>query len=93
MVARPAKSGFTAPPRLVPPRRLTTFELETLVRWFCNYMPQELRRQLMGDLPGLYMLLYPSVSNDVMTSHVTRRLDEIRRQVDVLPGDHTALGS
>src|SRR5690348_15072321 len=82
-------SGFTAPPRPVPPRQLTSFEMEMLLECFCHYLSGPMRRQLMRDLPALYMLLFPTVSDDTITRSVAARLTEVRGQVSPLP--HTDL--
>jgi hypothetical protein len=56
-------------------RKLTTGELEDVVRWFTYRMPAEQRRELMGDLPRHYKMLYPSVSNETIAAAVTVRLE------------------
>jgi hypothetical protein len=56
-------------------RKLTTPELEDLVRWFTYRMKAEQRRELMGDLPRHYKMLYPSVSNETIADAVAVRLE------------------
>ncbi len=66
-------------------RRLYHNELEDLVRWFTHHMSAETRRQLMGQLPVHYALLFPGVSHEAITSRVQQELSKAAAQQDPLP--------
>lgn len=66
-------------------RQMTAHELGDLVRWFTHHMSQETRRQLMGDLPRHYAMLYPHVSPQVLASKVAERITEVSGQSSLLP--------
>jgi hypothetical protein len=71
-------------------RKLTTRELEDLVRWFTYHMSQDTRRQLMGDMPVHYKLLYPTVPDDVLREKVIGRIRQVEGQRDGLPASSAA---
>ena len=66
-------------------RRLNQHELEDLVRWFAYHMSQETRRQLMGDMPVHYALLYPGADPMILAHMVERRIAQVADQVDPVP--------
>ena len=66
-------------------RKLTPFEMETLLRWFIYWMPSVTRRQLAGDYPAIYKVLYPSIEDATLHMHVTNRLRAVEAQKNILP--------
>jgi hypothetical protein len=66
-------------------------ELQVLVEWFTYHMSQETRKQLMGDLPTLYKLLYPSVSDDVLAKAVKDRIEDYKRQIPAIPSNYNVV--
>lgn len=66
-------------------RKLSMWEMEMLIRWMLNYMPTDMRRRLMGDMPVIYKLLYPTVEQEMLNLRVEQRIQEVTGAPDVLP--------
>lgn len=65
-------------------RNMTSFEKNILIRWFIHHMDQNTRGQLMGDLPVIYKLLHPNVSDEAITSHVESRIRVVEGQGNLI---------
>ena len=66
-------------------RTQVNHEKDMLIRWMLTYMTGEQRQQLMGDLPVIYKILHPGVSDDAITFRVTQRFRRVESQSDILP--------
>jgi hypothetical protein len=49
-------------------------ECERLVQWFAHRMSQETRRELMADLPQLYVKLHPGVDTAAVVDAVRGKI-------------------
>ena len=64
-------------------RDLYPAEERTVLDWFLYRMTQEQRRELMGDLPRHYAMLYPSVDPAVLCAAVERQISKYEQQQDI----------
>jgi len=67
-------------------RKMYQSEVQTVLDWFLYRMPAETRRELMGDLPRHYAMLYPDADPAVITAAVTERIAQVSGQHYPLPG-------
>jgi hypothetical protein len=73
-------------------RNLYPAEERTILDWFLYRMTQEQRRELMGDLPRHYAMLYPSVDPAVLCAAVERQINKYEQQTDIRSGQERRTG-
>jgi len=66
-------------------RKLVSHEKDMLIMWMLTHMTSEQRRQLMGELPSIYKILYPSVSDETLALRMTQRIRQVEGQSDIIP--------
>jgi len=66
-------------------RKLVGHEKDTLIMWMLTHMTSEQRRLFMGELPSIYKILYPTVSDEILTLRVTERIRQVEGQSDIIP--------
>lgn len=66
-------------------RKLVSHEKDMLIMWMLNHMTSEQRRLFMGELPSIYKILYPGVSDDTLTLRVRGRIRQVESQADIIP--------
>lgn len=58
---------------MIDPRKLTRFQLEELIRWFCHHMPSERRTEFIQTYPQTYNALHERTIAEVR--NVARDVD------------------
>jgi len=72
-------------------RKMYQSEVETVLDWLLYRITPELRRELMGDLPRHYAMLFPDVDPSVITAAVTERIAQVAGQHYPLPDSATLI--